>query len=71
MRQWRIGPTANRSVVGIMTEFTALADHWRPETRPDLLTMSMRLARVPCSPLYKRHVSPDRELAALLESVTA
>jgi len=69
MREWRIGPTANRSVVGIMNEFTTLAHHWRPETRPDLLTMSMRLARVPCSPLYKRHVSPDLELTALLEAV--
>lgn len=69
MREWRVGPTANRSVVGIMNEFAALADAGRPDTRPDLLTMSMRLARVPCSPLYKRHVSPDRELAALLQSL--
>lgn len=67
MREWRIGPTANRSVVGIMNEFTALADTWRPDTSLDLLTMSLRLARVPCGPLYKRHVSPDRELAALLQ----
>ena len=60
--------TANRSVVGIMNEFAALADTGRTDTRPDLLTISMRLARVPGSPLYKRHVSPDRELAALLAS---
>ena len=25
----------------------------------------MRLATTPCSPLYSKHVSPDRELAAL------
>ncbi|OKI86612.1 hypothetical protein A6A27_39880 [Micromonospora sp. CB01531] len=29
MRQWRIAPTANRSVVGIMNEFVFLADTWR------------------------------------------
>ncbi|MFD2763855.1 DUF6933 domain-containing protein [Micromonospora eburnea] len=29
MRQWRIAPTANRSVVGIMNEFGFLADTWR------------------------------------------
>ena len=27
---------------------------------------TMRLSETPCGPLYKRHVSPDRELAALL-----
>ena len=30
----------------------------------------MRLATTPCSPLYSKHVSPDRELAALLGSFT-
>jgi len=31
-----------------------------------LLGLSVRLAGTPCGPLYKRDVSPDRELAALL-----
>ncbi len=26
----------------------------------------MWLASIPCSPLYKRHISPHRELAALI-----
>ena len=30
--------------------------------------MSARLAGTPCSPLYKRHSFPDRELAALVAS---
>jgi hypothetical protein len=59
-----LAPTANRSVVGIMNEFTFLADHAGTD---DLAELGMSLARTPCSPLYKRHVSPDRELHALVD----
>jgi hypothetical protein len=52
----RIGTTANRSVVGIMNEFTFLADHWRG---PDLDKLSARLAATPCSPLYRTHGTPE------------
>jgi Domain of unknown function (DUF6933) len=68
---WRIcavtgcGGTASRSVVGIVNEFTYLADAWRQD-EPDLLALAMRLAATPSGPLYKRHISPDRELAALV-----
>ena len=58
MRVVRIAPTANRSVVGTMNEFTALADAWRETIPPDLLELSTRLSRVPCGPLYKRTPSP-------------
>jgi hypothetical protein len=58
-----LAPTANRSVVGIMNEFTFLAEHAPTD---DLVEQAMVLARTPCSPLYKRHVSPDRELRALV-----
>jgi hypothetical protein len=68
MREYRAAATANRSVVGVMTEFTFLADAFRSEARPDLLGLALRLARTPCSPLYRGHVSPDRELAALVGS---
>jgi hypothetical protein len=51
--------------VGIMNEFTYLADAWRQD-EPDLLALAVRLAATPCGPLYKRHISPDRELAALV-----
>jgi hypothetical protein len=61
--------TANRSVVGIMNEFLFLAGVHRAEGDDvDLLTLSLELAGTPCSPLYRRHVSPDRELAALVST---
>ena len=70
MRAWRLGPTANRSVVGIMNEFTYLAEAWRPDQpQPDLHALALRLATTPCGPLHRKHISPDRELAALLRSV--
>ena len=67
MKVAALTPTNNRSRVGSLTEFAFLADHHRHQ-RPDLdlLDLSLWLSSVPCSPLYKRHVSPDRELAALL-----
>jgi hypothetical protein len=65
MNEVRLGKTASRSVVGIMNEFTYLADAWRQD-EPDLLALAVRLAATPCGPLYKRHISPDRELAALV-----
>lgn len=71
MRQWRIVPTANRSIVGVMNEFAFLADTWRDVARPNLLDLAVRLAATPCSPLYQRHVSPDRELAAIVQEVSS
>lgn len=70
MRQRRLAPTASRSVVWSMNEFTCLADAYRGVgASPDLLGLSLHLATVPCGPLYSRHVSPDRELAALVSSM--
>ena len=67
MRDRRLAKTANRSVVGIMNEFTFLAEAYRGDTpEPDLLALAIRLAATPCGPLYDKYVSPDRELAALL-----
>jgi len=61
----RLAPTANRSVVGVMTELAYLAG---PGTsgQQELLDLSLQLATTPLGPLYGRHVSPDRELAALV-----
>lgn len=71
MRPCRVARTANRSLVGIMTEFTRLAEVYRGSNPdPDLLDLALRLATTPCSPLYGRNVSPDRELGALLRSFT-
>jgi hypothetical protein len=61
--------TASRSVVGIMNEFLFLAGvHRAEEGDVDLLRLSVDLASTPFSPLYKRHVSPDRELAAFVST---
>jgi hypothetical protein len=69
MRDCRLGPTANRSVVGIMNEFSFLADVYRSnDSGIEPLQMAKRLAATPCSPLYQRHTSPDRELQAYLLS---
>ena len=71
MSEIRLGTTANRSLVGSMTEFAFLAQAHRQTADPDLLELSIDLARTPCSPLYRRHVSPDRELAALVHQQPA
>lgn len=66
----RLAATANRSLVGVMNEFGHLASLDRAVDH-DFLRLSMRLATTPCGPLYQRHISPDRELAALLADVPA
>lgn len=66
----RLAATADRSLVGVMNEFAHLADLDRAENL-DLLRLSMRLATTPCGPLYQRHISPDRELAAFLAEAPA
>ena len=69
MRDCRFGPTANRSVPGIINEFSFLADiHRRNDPGIDLLVLAKKLAATPCSPLHRRHTSPDRELQAFLIS---
>lgn len=66
-RTYRVAATANRSLLGSMNEFAHLARaHREAQPDPDLLELSLQLGTVPCGPLYARHVSPDRELAALL-----
>ena len=63
----RLAKTASRSVLGVMNEFKYLADIYvKLDGESDLLALSMRLAGTPCGPRYKRHISPDRELAALV-----
>lgn len=54
--------TANRSVVGMLNEFTFLADCRRPRFGEDLVVLSQRLAETPCGPLRKGPISPDRAL---------
>jgi hypothetical protein len=71
MQDVRLAPTASRSVLGIMNEFTFMAESARADAGnldPTSLTALARwLATTPCGPLFKRNISPDRELRALVE----
>ena len=67
-----LAKTNSRSVLGVMNEFARLAD-WQKETvasDEDLVAVALELSEVPTSPLYQRHVSPDRELAAVVTEAT-
>lgn len=70
MREARLAPTASRSVLGIMNEFTFMAENARADSLPfdptDLMTLSKWLANTPCSPLFTRHTTPAGELEALV-----
>ena len=50
-----------------MNEFTFLSRHHHPDG--DLVARSVHLAAVPCSPLYKRRVTPNDELRALISAL--
>lgn len=52
MAEVRLAKTASRSVLGVMNEFRFLADVYRGDGETDLLALSMRLAQIPCGPLY-------------------
>ena len=66
MQVVKYAKTQNRSVVGIMTEFAHLAEAYRAHDNPnELIELSLKLARTPCSPLYKGAVFPDRALKEL------
>ena len=67
MTAHRVAKTENRSVVGVMNEFARFGGYdYSVNDDHDLLRLSLRLAEIPCGPLYSRHVSPDRELAAFV-----
>jgi hypothetical protein len=36
----------------------------------DLLDLSLRLAQTPCGPLFRSHISPDREITAYITEHT-
>lgn len=55
MAERRLATTKNRSVVGVMNEFTHLGEVFREKTAAfDLEALSIRLSEVPCSPLYSK-----------------
>ena len=60
--QGAIRKTKNRSVVGVMNQFSYLADGYREylETR-DLPGLSIKLAETPCSALYKGSITASKK----------
>jgi hypothetical protein len=71
MSNHQLTKTANRSVLGSMNDFAHLAEaHGTPKKAIDLLELSLRLAQTPCGPLYRSHVSPDREITAYVTEHT-
>lgn len=62
--------TSNRSVVGMMNEFTRLAEVYRDaQGLSDALALSLKLARTPCGPLYKGPVFPDKAVRWLVDGI--
>jgi hypothetical protein len=71
MNEVQYTKTANRSVVGIMNEFSFLAEGYRDHMNTkELLALSLKLSETPCSPLYKTAISPDKALQRLIASQT-
>jgi hypothetical protein len=66
MSEVRIGPTNDRSVVGVMNEFAFLGEHHWKGGLHDLEVLSLRMAHLPLGPLRHRTGFPDRELAAVV-----
>jgi len=67
MADARYAKTSNRSVIGSMNEFKYLAEAYRDHRGfDDLVALAVELSETPCGPLYQRHVSPDRELDAVV-----
>lgn len=68
MHNFHYDKTANRSLVGMLTQFSYLAEGYRDYETTDLRWLSLKLSETPCSPLYKSSISPDRELRRLIET---
>lgn len=69
MLDFKYAKTSNRSLLGMLNQFTYLAEGYRDYNQTiDLLRLSMKLAVTPCRPLHKKAISPDRELQRLIEA---
>jgi hypothetical protein len=66
MREARIAPTNDRSVVGVMNEFAFHGEIRWHEGLGSLEDLAVYLAGMPLGPLRNRNGFPDRELAAVL-----
>ena len=68
MHNFQYDKTANRSVVGMLNQFSYLAEGYRDYETTDMRWLSLKLSETPCSPLYKSSISPDWELRRLIET---
>ena len=69
MQQVTYCKTANRSVLGIMNQFTFQAESYRDHFgMRDPLALSLKLAGTPCGPLYKGAICPDLAVKDLVGS---
>ncbi len=66
MRETRIAPTNDRSVVGVMNEFAFHGEIRWNEGIGSLEDLAIDLAGMPLGPLRNRSGFPDRELSAVL-----
>lgn len=68
MRTGVLLPTASRSVLGVMRELIELGGYYfKRDGLTDPVALSLQLAAVPCGPLYKTTISPDRETRAFAQ----
>lgn len=67
MSQVNYCKTTNRSVLGIINQFTYLAEGDRDHFGlMDPLALSLRLAHTPCGPLYKGAIMPELAVVELM-----
>ena len=65
MADVRLGPTNDRQVVGVMTEFAFQSEQFAPQTDEEMFSLSMTMSELILGPLMNRHSTPASELAAL------
>ncbi len=68
MTDHRLSKTKSRSVLGVMNEWRDLGTAYYADGDDDLVSLSVRLAETPTSPLYDSEVTPAGELAAVVAS---
>jgi hypothetical protein len=69
MLDFQYAKSTNRSLIGMLNQFTYLAEGYRGYNQiTDLNWLSMKLSETPCRPLHKKAISPDRELRRLIET---
>lgn len=69
MSEVRLAPTADRRVVGVMTDFGHLGARFAASGETDLQRLSLRLASTPVGPLRSTAGFPDRALAAVVGGI--